>query len=75
MSEEKIESRWFDGEEYLNITNAARYMGISGTGLHNIIKRVKNTERALPVWQLPGGRNKYIKRSDIDNYMKPQRAN
>ena len=73
MSED-IQTRQFAGEEYMNISNAARYAGYSGTGFRNLLRRLEGTEEEIPVWEFPGQRDKYIKKIDLDSYFQPKRV-
>lgn len=73
MPEQDIPSRWINGEQYYNMGNAAKYIGITRNGLQYILKRVKGTEREIPVWELgEGSRERLIKKSDLDRYMQPR---
>lgn len=75
-----VASRLWQGIEYLNLTNAGVYMGYSKVGLQDLIKELREAEEAgaknpLPTWNLGGNkRDKWIKRSDLDSFMTPKRA-
>jgi hypothetical protein len=71
--QDTIPSRRFDGEEYYNMGNAARYIGKSAGGLNALLKRLKGTEQEIPVHEIAGSTwERYIKRSDLDRYMRPR---
>jgi hypothetical protein len=71
--QDPIPSRIFDGVEYYTMGNAARYIGISTTGLHKLINRLKGTEEEIEVHEQGGGsRSRFIKKSDLDRYMRPR---
>jgi hypothetical protein len=71
--QDAIPSRYFNGEEYYNMRNAAIYVGKSSAGLNNLINRLKGTDEEIPVYQLAGGsRERFIKKSDLDRYMRPR---
>lgn len=70
--QEQLPSRWFNGIEYYNIGNAAKYIGKSPNGLNSLIKRLKGTDEEIQVHELAGSKwERYIKRSDLDRYMRP----
>lgn len=70
---EELPSRHFAGEEYYNMRNAAKYIHKSYTGLRNLINHLTGTDDEIPVWELSGGsRERYIKKSDLDRYMRPR---
>ena len=75
LNDEGITTRVFDGEEYLNMTNAAKYAGYSSTGLRNLLDRLAETPDKIKVWQFPGVRDKYIKKADLKAFFSPREVN
>ena len=71
MAKEEITTRSFGGEEYLNLSNAAKYVGYTNTGFRDLLERRKGTGEAVDVWEF-GGNGKYIKKSDLDQLFKPR---
>lgn len=81
-------SRFIGGVEYLNTTQSGKYLGYSGTGMHNLLDRYEGQKKADPnfvdplpvrVFGLPPAsgakrdtRPRYIKRSDLEEYAKPK---
>jgi hypothetical protein len=71
--QDAIPTRIFDGVEYYTMTDAARYIGKSKGGLYAMIKRLKGTEEEIQVHEQGGGsRSRFIKKSDLDRYMRPR---
>lgn len=74
LNSENLTIRRFAGEEYLNMTNAAAFVGYSGTGFRNLLKRLKGTENEIPQYEFPEGRDKYVKKSDLVKYFSPRQV-
>lgn len=55
-----------DGKPYFNLTNAARYLGISITSIHNILKRRTD----ITVLQRGYKSEKFVSKDDLDSLMK-----
>lgn len=66
MAASKPEPTIIDGKPYFNISNAAKYLGVSTTSIHNILKRRKE----ITVLQRGFGNEKFVSKDDLDELMK-----
>lgn len=82
-------SRFIGGVEYLNTTQAAKYLGYSSTGMRNLLDRYEQQKDSDPNFvdplpthvfgppPAPGAkrdtRPRYIRRSDLDAYVSTEK--
>lgn len=82
-------SRFIGGVEYLNTTQAAKYLGYSSTGMRNLLDRYEEQTKSDPSFTDPlpthvfgpspapnakrDTRPRYIRRSDLDVYVSTEK--
>lgn len=72
MAKPKQRTIMYEGEEYYNIQAAASFCDLSDTGLYARIQRFNKNHSDSPIKKYEfGGREKFIKKADLDRLTRP----